>query len=62
MKYRVYDARIPGESETFRIAVSELREISLRQDIASGNRMMELLSMVAETTDRNEARSMGYEM
>ena len=62
MKYKIYDARIPGENETFRIAVSELREISLRQEIASGSMMMELLSIVAETTDRNEAREMGYEM
>jgi len=60
--YRIYEATIPGESGTFRIAVSELREISLREEIQTGKRDLILLSLLAETQDRNEARSMGYEM
>lgn len=56
--YRVYEAQVAGEEATFLVAVSDIREVSLREEIARGERLMQLLRLVAETGDRNEAREM----
>jgi hypothetical protein len=55
--YRVYEARNHDETGAYQVAVSAVREISLREEIASGERRMALLRMVLETDDRNEARA-----
>jgi hypothetical protein len=60
--YRIYEATIPGEGKPFRISVSALREISLREEIRQGHRQMEIGSLITEVSDRNEARAMGYEI
>ncbi|WP_143106775.1 hypothetical protein [Neomoorella thermoacetica] len=56
--YRVYEARNLGESDIYRVAMSDLRELSFREEIARGERPMQLIRLVAETGDRNEARNM----
>lgn len=58
LRYQVWEAQIPGETITYLVAVSDLREISLRREISSGERQMKLLRLVAETEDRNQARRM----
>jgi hypothetical protein len=58
LKYRVWEAQIPGETATSLVAVSDLREISLRREISSGERQLKLLRLVAETENRNQARQM----
>ncbi len=55
--YRVYEAQNPGESEVYRVAMSGLRELSFREEIARGERLVQLIRLVAETDDRNEARA-----
>jgi len=56
--YRVYEARNLGESDVYRVAVSDLRELSFREEIARGERLMQLIRLVDQTGDRNEARNM----
>lgn len=60
--YTIWDARVTGEAETFRVAVSNIREVSLREEIRTGERTLELLRPVAVTNDRNMARTMGFEL
>ncbi|MDI6907904.1 MAG: hypothetical protein QMC81_10545 [Thermoanaerobacterales bacterium] len=62
LTYTIWDARVVGEVETFRVAVSNIREVSLREEIARGERTLELLRPVAVTDDRNAARAMGFEL
>ncbi len=45
-----------GEADTFLVAMSECREVSLREEIAAGKRLMRLLRLVLLTDDRNYAR------
>ena len=56
--YRVYEAQVAGEKATFLVAMSDIREVSLRKEIARGERLMRLIRLVAETDDRNAAREM----
>ncbi|QGP93414.1 hypothetical protein MGLY_28220 [Neomoorella glycerini] len=55
--YRLYEARNPGESDVYLVAMSDLRELSFRKEIARGERPMQLIRLVVETSDRNEARN-----
>ncbi|SFH33430.1 hypothetical protein SAMN05660649_04778 [Desulfotomaculum arcticum] len=57
LKYRVYEAQNFGESDTYLVAMSSVREISVREEIARGERLMQLGSLVAEVDKRNEAIS-----
>lgn len=56
--YRVYEAQVLGEDTVSLVAVSALREISLREEIARGKLLMKLGRLVAEVDSRNEARDM----
>jgi hypothetical protein len=60
--YRVYEANIAGR--TARFSCSDVREISLRQQIERGEVTIEPNSMVLllETPNRNEARRMASEI
>ncbi|RJO61956.1 MAG: hypothetical protein C4542_05235 [Dehalococcoidia bacterium] len=58
MIYRIYEARNVGEDGVYRVAMSSVREVSFRGEIARGKRLVHLLRMVAETDDRNKARQM----
>lgn len=54
--YRVYEAQVAGKEATFLVAMSDVREISLREEIARGERLLKLGRLVAETGNRNEAQ------
>jgi hypothetical protein len=56
--YGVWEAQVTGEDDTFLVAVSECREISLRKEITTGKRPMRLLRLMLLTDDRNAARQM----
>ncbi|MQL52778.1 hypothetical protein GFC01_10995 [Desulfofundulus thermobenzoicus] len=56
--YRVYEAQVLGEDTVSLVAVSALREISLREEIAWGKLLMKLGRLVAEVDSRNKAREM----
>lgn len=58
MTYRIWEAQNIGENITYLVAMSAIREISLREEISRGQRLMKLLYLVAETEDRNQARQM----
>ena len=62
--YRVWEVENTADDSHCLIAVSNVREVSLRQDIEEGRYTMRLVRIVAETRDRNEAREMagGAEM
>lgn len=52
--YRVYEGEIIPEGEKFVFCVSSLREISLREEIRKGERLMKIGKLVLETDDPNE--------
>ena len=56
--YSVWEAEVIGDPGTFRVAMSACREVSLREEIATGKRLMRLLRLVLLTDDRNYARQM----
>ncbi|MCS5697167.1 hypothetical protein [Desulfofundulus thermocisternus] len=58
MTYRIWEARNAGEDTTYLVAMFSVRETSLREEIARGERLIRLLRLVAETEDRNRARRM----
>jgi hypothetical protein len=58
MMYRVWEIRVDGDEDTCLAAVSNVRETSLRQEIADGRWRASLIRVVHETHDRNEARYM----
>lgn len=65
--YRVYLAEISGDpydGEPFLFSVSNVREYSLREEIAKGERLIKpnSLRLLFETFDRNLARSLATEM
>lgn len=56
--YRVYEITF-DDGFVGRVAMSALREISFRQEIAEGKRAgIVSMKLIAETEDRNEARSL----
>jgi len=62
--HRVYEAELVPDGTPFLVAVSSVRETSLREEISLGQRLIRLVEVVAETRDRNEARALagGVEM
>ncbi|RKO65739.1 hypothetical protein [Desulfofundulus salinus] len=56
MTYRIWEAQNAGEDTTYLVAMSSVRETYLREEITRGERLMRLVRLVAETSDRNEAR------
>ncbi|MCU5281271.1 hypothetical protein [Bacillus thuringiensis] len=57
--YRVYEGIVIGEKTPFSFCVSNVREHSLKQEIESGERKMSCSwSVIFETGNRNEARTM----
>ncbi|MEX3623594.1 hypothetical protein [Viridibacillus arvi] len=62
--FRMYEAKLKNEKETIQFSVSEIREVSLREEIKKGFLDIDLDSMklIKETEDRNEARSMATEL
>jgi len=62
LTYIIWEARIPGEAETFPVVVSNVRDVSLREEVRRGERMLELIRPVAVTDDRNAARAIGFEL
>lgn len=66
MKYgfRVYELKF-DDGFVGRVAMSALREMSFRQEIANGERTgIVSMKLLTETTDRNEARKLagGWEI
>lgn len=62
--FRVYELTF-DDGFVGRVAMSELREMSFRQEIAEGKRTgIVSMKLVAETKNRNEARSLadGWEI
>ena len=58
--YEVWEAQVIGEHDTFLVAMSECREVSLREEIADGKKLMQLLRLVLLTDDRNYARNLAW--
>lgn len=56
LKYRVYRARLVDEEETFLFTVSSVREVSLREEIRKGERLIDerSIKLVFETKSRNK--------
>lgn len=56
LKHRVYRARLL-DGEEFSFVVSSVREVSLREEIRKGEKLIDESSLVLvfETEDRNEA-------
>ena len=62
--FRVYEITF-NDGYVGRVAMSALREVSFRQEIANGERTgIVSMKLIAETTDRNEARKLagGWEI
>ena len=62
--YRVYEIKF-ADGFVGRVAMSAVREVSFRQEIAEGERIGIVdMTLIAETEDRNEARMLadGWEV
>jgi hypothetical protein len=55
--YGVWEAQNNGEDSTYLVVMSECREVSLREEIATGKRLMRLIRLRLLTDDRNFARN-----
>jgi hypothetical protein len=57
LMYNVWEAQNNGDDDTYLVAMSECREMSVREEIATGKRQMRLLRLRLFTDDRNFARN-----
>ena len=60
LKYRVYEG-FNMDGEKFLFSVSNVREITLREEIAAGEKLIKIGKMLYETENRNKARNMTEE-
>lgn len=61
MVFRIFEATLQG-GEVIKVSCSNVREISLRQQMEQGQVTITSLKQVYETSDRNEARRIAGEV